>query len=213
MGQTELQMVLATRNSDKAAELKAILGNLGIETVALNELDPHGDVPDIDEVGSSLKENALIKAREVFAHTRRPTIADDTGLEVDALKGAPGIYSARYAGKGCSYEDNIRKLLSELESTPPASRTARFRTVVCYVDGDQELCAEGIVEGLIKEKPLGDQGFGYDPVFYIPECNKTYAQLSSEEKNYWSHRGKAVRQLITLLSDDLIPTEHPSLKS
>jgi len=202
------EILLATRNSDKALELKALLHEYEIEGIALNDLDPQNSIPDVEEIGSTLQENAFIKARKIFSVTGRPTIADDTGLEVDILGGAPGVFSARYAGKGCSYEDNVKKLLSELSDTPAKHRTARFRTVACYVDGDQELWTEGVVEGVITEKPIGDYGFGYDPVFYIPECEKTYAQLSHEEKNKWSHRGKAMRKLVALLYQDFVPTEH-----
>lgn len=204
-------IILATRNRDKALELKALLGISGIQALALNELDPRGKIPEIKETGSTLRENALIKARKILAVSGRPVIADDTGLEVDALDGAPGVYSARYAGRGCTYEDNVKKLLSELERVTEDRRTARFRTVACYVDGTQELWAEGVVEGLISQTPSGDGGFGYDPVFYLPEYGKTYAQLSTEEKNRLSHRGKAMKKLVAMISDTLIPTEYPPL--
>ncbi|MEE9168014.1 MAG: RdgB/HAM1 family non-canonical purine NTP pyrophosphatase [Candidatus Neomarinimicrobiota bacterium] len=206
----DMEVILATRNRDKARELKALLDGSHMEGLALDDIDPEEKIPEIEESGSSLRENAFIKARRVFSLTRRPTIGDDTGLEVDALNGAPGIFSARYAGDGCSYKDNVRKLLSDLVAVPPKRRTARFRTAVCYVDGQQELWVEGVVEGMITEKPVGDRGFGYDPVFYIPEYDKTYAQLSGEEKNRWSHRGKAMRKLSDLLSQKIVPSEKPS---
>ena len=203
------QILLATRNRDKEAELKALLDEYHIEGIALNDLDPQKSIPDVEENGSTLRENAFIKARKIFSRTGIPTIADDTGLEVDALNGAPGVFSARYAGEDSSYADNTRKLLSELMDIKAKNRTAKFKTVACYVDGHQELWAEGIVEGEITEKPKGDNGFGYDPVFYIPECGKTYAQLTRHEKNRWSHRGKAMKQLFDLLYKELDPTEHP----
>jgi len=204
------EILLATRNSDKELELKALLHEYDIEGIALNDLDPQKNIPEIEEIGSTLQENAFIKARKIFSVTGRPTIADDTGLEVDALNGAPGVFSARYAGKGCSYKDNVKKLLSELIDIQSKNRTARFKTVACYMDRNQELWTEGIVEGMITKEPIGDNGFGYDPVFYIPECGKTYAQLSSQEKNNWSHRGRAMRKLIDILRENLVSTDYPS---
>ena len=203
-----MKVLIATRNRDKAKEMKALLKEKGWEGEALTDIDPLRKIPDIEETGDTLLENALIKARTIFSITGVPTIADDTGLEVDALNGAPGVYAARYAGQNCSYEDNVNKLLSELRGVPPEKRSARFRTVVCYVNGSKELWSEGVVEGMISKIPKGENGFGYDPVFYIPEIEKTYAQLSNEEKNTISHRGKAMRKLLDLMSNELISTEH-----
>ncbi|MFQ6616297.1 MAG: RdgB/HAM1 family non-canonical purine NTP pyrophosphatase [Fidelibacterota bacterium] len=211
-----MEVVIATRNPHKAQEVKSILREFGIEGHSLDDIDPAGKIPRIQETGSTLKDNALIKARTVHSVTGNPVIADDTGLEVDALHGAPGVLSARYAGEGSTYQDNMDKLLQALKHVPPERRTARFRTVACYVDGEsdspgqEELCAEGVVEGVIRSEPAGDGGFGYDPVFTIPELGRTYAQLSEKEKNRLSHRSKALRKLVNLLHRDSVPTPHSS---
>ena len=177
------QIIIATRNRDKAVELKELLKSGGIAAQTLDEVDPERKIPEVEETGATLEENALLKARTISAILGLPAIADDTGLEVDALDGAPGIYAARYAGEDCSYADNINKLLVELAEVPYSERIARFRTVACYTDGEKELTSEGVVEGRITDSPLGDDGFGYDPVFLILHLGKTYAQLTSEEKN------------------------------
>jgi len=195
------QIIIATRNRDKAVELKELLKSGGIAAQTLDEVDPERKIPEVEETGATLEENALLKARTISAILGLPAIADDTGLEVDALDGAPGIYAARYAGEDCSYADNINKLLVELAEVPYSERIARFRTVACYTDGEKELTSEGVVEGRITDSPLGDDGFGYDPVFLILHLGKTYAQLTSEEKNELSHRSKAMKKLIQLLKE------------
>jgi XTP/dITP diphosphohydrolase len=195
------QVIIATRNRDKAVELKELLKSGGISAQTLDEVDPERKIPEVEETGATLEENALLKARTISAILGLPAIADDTGLEVDALDGAPGIYAARYAGEDCSYADNINKLLVELAEVPYSERIARFRTVACYTDGEKELTSEGVVEGRITDSPLGDDGFGYDPVFLILHLGKTYAQLTSEEKNELSHRSKAMKKLIQLLKE------------
>lgn len=195
-----MKVIIATRNSDKGDELKSLLQPHGIEGMTLNEFDAEGAIPEIEETGVTLEENAFIKAREIHSLTNMPIIADDTGLEVDALDGEPGVYSARYAGEGCTYEDNVNKLLQSLNGTAPAQRSACFRTVACFVDTDKELSAEGSVEGVITENPTGEHGFGYDPVFYVPRLGKTYAELTEDEKNRYSHRGKAIRELLLRLT-------------
>ncbi|MDP6457692.1 MAG: RdgB/HAM1 family non-canonical purine NTP pyrophosphatase [Candidatus Marinimicrobia bacterium] len=195
-----MKVIIATRNVDKGAELKSLLEECGIEGETLNEFDADGTIPEIEETGVTLEENAFIKAREVHNLTNMPVIADDTGLEVDALDGAPGAYSARYAGDGCTYEDNVNKLIQSLNGIASERRSARFRTVACFVEKERELSAEGSVEGVIVENPTGEQGFGYDPVFYIPQLGKTYAELTKDEKNQYSHRGKAIRELTSRLA-------------
>ncbi|MCH7731065.1 MAG: RdgB/HAM1 family non-canonical purine NTP pyrophosphatase [Candidatus Marinimicrobia bacterium] len=199
-----MKVLIATRNKNKVRELKQILELNGMESLSLDEWDKGNTIPEIEEVGNTLRENAFIKARTVFSLTGISTIADDTGLEVDALNGAPGIYSARYAGEGCSYEDNVNKLLENLEGVSADKRTARFRTVACFIDGKTELSCEGIVEGYISEAPRGSKGFGYDPIFYLPELGKTFAQLTEEEKNQISHRSKAMSNLIQCFPDKII---------
>ena len=148
------------------------------------------------ETGATLEENALLKARAALAFAGLPAIADDTGLEVDALDGAPGVHAARYSGPGATYASNVAKLLRELHGVPPVNRTARFTTVCVAVWPDgRELHAEGSLEGVITEEPRGEQGFGYDPVFQPAGESRTYAELSDAEKNAISHRARAVRAL------------------
>jgi len=191
-----VKLVLATHNKDKCAEMAAILGKFSIELLTLEAFPEIGE---IIEDGNSLQENALIKARAVFNHTHIPSWADDTGLEVDALKGEPGIYSARYAGEFCTYSDNINKLIKNMEFIPEKQRTARFKTATAYISENMELVTEGVVEGLIAITSKGVGGFGYDPVFYIPEKGKTYSEMDMKEKNQISHRGKAIKNMIILL--------------
>lgn len=192
-----MKYVLATFNRDKARELQAILALPGVEIVPLADW-PGAVSP--EENGVSLLENARIKARAALARTGLPSIADDTGLEVDALDGAPGIHAARFAGPGATYADNVAKLLRELAARPGAPRTARFRTccVALFPDG-VELSAEGVLEGVISETPRGTHGFGYDPVFQMPD-SRSLAEIPASEKNAVSHRARAVRSLAALLS-------------
>jgi XTP/dITP diphosphohydrolase len=201
---TPLVVVLASANPDKVTEIQSVLSSALDVT-----LRPRPDsVPDVVEDGESLLDNARLKARALVAATGDAAVADDTGLEVAALGGAPGVYSARYAGKDATYADNVAKLLSELdrESTGPAGRTARFRTValVVFADGS-ELWAEGSVDGSIASSPRGTNGFGYDPVFVVDGSEggdgRTFAEMSSEEKEAVSHRGRAFRALAALLAE------------
>ena len=191
-------------------ELQTLLRLSGCDVVCLDEVDLHGNIPEVEETGTSFEENAFLKARTIAKITGLPSVADDTGLEVDALGGAPGIFSARYAGESCTYEDNVKKLLSELSGIATDRRTARFITVAVYVDKETELSAEGVVEGVITEKPEGFGGFGYDPVFSVLDMKKTYAELSDEEKNRVSHRGKAIRSLIKKLRENGLIADNPS---
>ena len=191
-----MKIVLATHNEDKRAEMTAILDELPIQLLSLEDFPEIGE---IEENGSSLKENALIKARTVHSKTRLLSWADDTGLEVDALGGKPGVYSARYAGENCSYLDNVHKLLKNMENTPKNLRTAHFKTVIALVGDNMELISEGVVEGIITTKPKGVGGFGYDPVFYVHDKGKTYSEMEMTEKNQMSHRAKAMNNMITLL--------------
>ena len=195
-----MKIVLATHNPDKCIEMAAILGEMPIRLLTLNEFPEIGE---IIEDGKTLEENALIKARTVQKLTNLAAIADDTGLEVDALCGQPGIYSARYAGDNCAYSDNVIKLLYEMKNIPLEKRNALFRTAIVYVDDNMELTSEGIVKGLITEMPKGIDGFGYDPVFYVPDMKKTYAEMSMNKKNQISHRGKALQNMQALLQSCL----------
>ena len=160
-----MKIVIATRNRHKAVELQTLLHGAGYDVVRLDDFDPDGKIPEVEETGTTFKENAFLKAHAVAKATGLPSIADDTGLEVDALGGAPGIFSARYAGENCTYEDNVKKLLRNLSDMAEDRRTARFKTVAVYVHKETELSAEGVVEGVITEKEEGVGGFGYDPVF------------------------------------------------
>ena len=191
-----MKIVLATHNHDKEIELKHSLRGLGVEICSLSE---YPDIGDIEETGTTLLENSLLKAHTVYNRTGLPAIADDTGLEVDALDGAPGVYSARFAGADATYEDNLNKLLFSMEEVSEERRSARFRTVISFVDGNQELWTEGHIDGKIIDFPRGNAGFGYDPVFYIPQLEKTFAELSTEEKNKISHRGLALQKLRKIL--------------
>jgi XTP/dITP diphosphohydrolase len=188
-----MRYVVATFNRDKAAELHALLALPGVTLVPLADW-PGASSP--EEHGHTLLENARIKTRAAVALTGLPAIADDTGLEVDALAGAPGVHAARYAGPNATYAENVAKLLRELAGVPAAKRTARFRTVcvAAWPDG-RELDAEGVLEGVIVEAPRGTNGFGYDPVFVPAGETRTYAELTDAEKNAMSHRARAVRGL------------------
>ena len=205
-----MKIVIATRNRHKAVELQTLLHGAGYDAVQLDEIDPDNKIPEVEETGTTFKENALLKAQAIAKATGLPAIGDDTGLEVDALGGAPGIFSARYAGENCTYEDNVKKLLRELSDVADDRRTARFKTVAVYVHKETELSAEGVVEGVITEKEEGVGGFGYDPVFSVLNMKKTYAQLADEEKNRVSHRGKAIRSLIEKLRENGLIADNPS---
>ena len=176
--------------------MNTILSHLGIIIVGLDDFPQIGD---IEETGSTLLENSLIKARTVHKITGLPALADDTGLEVDALDGAPGVFSARYAGNDPSYEDNVNKLLFELQDHPLEKRSARFKTVISFVDGNAELLSEGVIQGIITLSSRGAKGFGYDPVFQPNSYNKTFAEMGQNEKNLISHRAIALEKMKKIL--------------
>jgi XTP/dITP diphosphohydrolase len=193
------ELVLATRNRHKVEELVALLGDLGI---TIHTLDEFPDAPEVIEDGDTCEANAVKKARAVADFTGLPAVADDTGLEVDALGGRPGVYAARYAGESATYEDNCRKLLRELVGVPREQRTARFLTVAAIaLPSDGVRVAQGTLEGVIAEETSGTLGFGYDPVFQILELGKTLAQLPADQKNAISHRAKAFIQAKDLLRE------------
>jgi len=186
--------VLATANAHKTIEIAEILEPLG---VVLLPRPP--EVPDVDETGATLEENALLKARALVLATGHAAIADDTGLFVDALDGAPGVHSARYAGVNATDDKNLVKLLDALATVPDAQRTARFRTVAAIARPDgSTTVVEGVLEGRIVHAPRGEGGFGYDPVFDIGD-GRTLSELSADEKNEISHRGRAFRELVNVL--------------
>ncbi len=188
---------LATGNPDKIKELRQVLHPIGIELKST--LDYPG-AEEVDENQPDLEGNALKKARHWFLKTGLPSLSDDTGLEVDALNGRPGVFSARYAGKNATYEDNVDKLLNELLQNE--NRSAQFRTVIAYIDSEEnEHLFEGVCRGEIIKEKRGEKGFGYDPVFMPEGYDKTFAELSSEEKNKISHRGIAVQKFLQFLKD------------
>lgn len=189
-----MQILLATNNPHKSVELAAILGGIeGIGVLTLSDIPTV--IPEPIEDGDTLEANAYIKAREIFNATGIPTVADDTGLEVAALGGAPGVFSARYAGEDATYAGNCAKLLGELEGVDGAARTARFRTVICYTDSFRTLFAEGSLDGEIVPEPRGEGGFGYDPLFRPEGEQRTFAEMSAAEKNRISHRARALAAL------------------
>ena len=192
-----MQIVLATHNRGKMSEINNLLSS----SYEVLTLDHFPNIKEIPETGKTLKENAFIKARTVFEMTGLPSLADDTGLEVEALGGEPGVFSARYAGEQASYQDNCEKLLKNMMRVPKEDREAKFRTVIAYKDDNRELSCDGSVKGEIAKSPKGSFGFGYDSVFYYPPFEKTFAELSEEEKNSISHRGRALRKFLLLFND------------
>ena len=187
------KLVFATNNAHKLEEIRAILGDK-LEILSLNDINCHADIP---ETADTLEGNARLKAGYIYQNYGMDCFADDTGLEVEALGGAPGIYSARYAGgEGHDSEANMRKLLSEMEGKE--NRRARFRTAICLIEGGEEHLFEGIVQGNIIEARRGTAGFGYDPVFQPEGYAETFAEMGNEEKNKISHRAHAVQQLVEI---------------
>lgn len=192
-------LILASRNPHKIEELAATLADLNIE------LQSALDFPTLKEVEEdklTLEGNALKKARYVYEETGLPALADDTGLEVDALDGRPGVFSARYAGEGASYQDNVDKLLAELAGVDLKDRGAQFRTVVALVSDEGTHTFEGICRGTIIKEPCGEKGFGYDPVFQPEGYEQTFAELNAKVKNNISHRGKAIHKFYRWLAEN-----------
>lgn len=191
-------IVLASRNEHKIEELRATLAPLGIE------LKSTYDFPDLEEVEEdqdTLEGNALKKARYVHKQTGLSALSDDTGLEVDALNGRPGVFSARYAGENASYQDNVDKLLDELAGVPMERRGAQFRTVAAFVTDNGKYTFEGVCRGMIISEERGSGGFGYDPVFLPAAYSETFAELDPETKNKISHRGKVIQKFIDFLKE------------
>lgn len=188
------KVLFASNNLGKIREVRQILAEHGLTVISQSEYG----VTDAEETGLTFIENAIIKARHAARLSMLPALADDSGLEVDALNGSPGVFSARYAGIGASDADNNAKLIKALECVPQSSRTARFRCVMAYLqhaDDPSPVIAEGIWEGLVLDGPRGSGGFGYDPYFFVPEQGCTSGELSSEIKNRLSHRGQALRRM------------------
>lgn len=192
-----MKIVLATNNSGKVREINELLAPHGIEAVSMAE---YPEIGEIIEDGDTFRDNAVIKATTVGRHTGMVSLADDSGLEVDCLNGAPGVHSARFAGDDRNDRANNEKLLELIKGVPAEKRTARFRCVIAISMPDGWIyTAEGTCEGVIAEEPKGDGGFGYDPLFFLPELGKTLAELDLETKNKISHRGKALAGALEIL--------------
>lgn len=192
-----MKILLATKNRHKVHEMRALLASLPFELLSAADMP---ELPEVDEDQPTLAGNAMKKAETLLRITGLPSLADDTGLEVEALGGAPGVFSSRYSGPGATYASNVAKLLRALDGVPAERRHARFRTVIAFARPEGTQTVEGVCEGEIIQAPRGDGGFGYDPVFLISSLGKTLAELSLEEKNRISHRGAALRRLRELLA-------------
>ena len=193
------KIVLASNNAGKVLEINVMLAGHDLQVISQSEFS----VPEIEETGLTFVENALLKARHAAQHTGLPAIADDSGIEISALQGHPGIYSARYAGVGASDEDNLDKLISEIKKLPEDHRQARFVCLMVFLRHAEDpvpLIAEGIWDGIAVTVPKGHNGFGYDPMFYVPTHNCTSAELPSAIKNRISHRGQALQKLVAQLN-------------
>jgi XTP/dITP diphosphohydrolase len=191
------KILIATTNQGKIQEIRSLVKGLPTEFVSLSEVP---DIPEVVEDGTTFEENALKKARVIARSTGMATVADDSGLCVDALNGRPGVHSARYAGQNASDEDKYRRILEEMQAVPDSERSARFVCALALVAPDgQELLFRGVCEGRITHEPQGTLGFGYDPIFYFEEAGCTFAEMDREAKNLVSHRGRALRQFAEFL--------------
>lgn len=186
-------LIFASNNTHKLSEIRNLLDNI-VEIQSLKDINLDGDIP---ETSDTLEGNATQKAEWIYSRIGQDCFADDTGLEVEALDGAPGVYSARYAGEGCSFADNVNKLLKAMEGK--TNRKARFRTVICLIENGEKHYFEGIVNGTIIEKGSGNMGFGYDPIFVPDGYNISFAEMPLDEKNKISHRGLATQKLVEYL--------------
>ena len=187
-----MEVILASNNKNKLNEIKNKLSEFGIDVISQKEA---GYDIEVEETGKTFAENAILKAEAIYKLSGKPVISDDSGLEIDALNGEPGVYSARYAGENATNEEKYNKVLKLLEHVEDNKRSARFKSVICYIDesGEKHLF-EGCCEGSIAKSPKGNNGFGYDPIFLVGE--KSFAEISQEEKNKISHRGKAIEALV-----------------
>jgi len=192
------RLVIASGNKGKIREIKEILKDLPLQVVSMKEL---GFIPEFDEKGATFSENAMIKAKTLSSVTEGIILADDSGLEIDFLNGAPGIFTSRFAGEGTSQEEKNNKIINLLKGIDKKYRTARFVCAIAVVSEDFSFTVEDSVEGIISEEPRGNAGFGYDPIFFVPEYGKTFAELPEEIKNKISHRAKALEKLKQKLSD------------
>ena len=188
------KIVIASSNKHKISEISIKIQPFFNEILSLTDFPEIGD---IIEDGNTIEENSFIKSRTAFEHTKIASIADDTILEVDALNGDPGLFTARYAGENATYEENMTKLLERLDGIEDSYRTARFRTIISYVDGKDDFHVEGSIEGKILNTRVGNNGFGYDPIFYSTELNLSLAEMDSDQKNKISHRGLAIKKFVS----------------
>ena len=197
------KLLVATHNQGKVVEFADMLQDLAIEWLSLDDV---GVTQDVEETGSTFRENGVLKAKTYAAETGLLTLADDSGLEVDALGGAPGVYTARYGGAGLTAVQRYQKLLADIKNIPDPQRTARFRCVIVLAGPDGTILgeSEGVCEGRIAQAPVGDNGFGYDPVFYLPQFNQTMAQIPASQKHQISHRGLAVQAILPRLRELLL---------
>jgi len=191
-------IIISSSNKHKISEIITTIQPFFDKIYSLSDFP---DIEDIKEDGTSIVENSFIKSRVAFNHTKIPSMADDTILEVDYLMGDPGIYTARYAGENATYEDNMNKLIKNMKGVPFAKRTARFKTVVTYVDGINDFFVEGCLEGQILEYKQGELGFGYDPIFYASKQNISLGNMSLEEKNKISHRAIAIEKFANKIKE------------
>ena len=188
------KIVIASSNKHKISEISKKIQPFYNEILSLADFPKIGE---IIEDGNTIEENSFIKSRTAFEHTKIASIADDTILEVDALNGDPGLFTARYAGENATYEENMTKLLERLDGIEDSYRTARFRTIISYVDGKDDFHVEGSIEGKILNTRVGNNGFGYDPIFYSTELNLSLAEMDSDQKNKISHRGLAIKKFVS----------------
>ena len=194
-------IILATNNDNKLREIREMLSGGDINVMSLKEADI---MKDVEETGQTFKDNAAIKAREICRMTNEPVLADDSGLEVDFLDGAPGIYSSRFMGEDTPYSEKNRAIIEKLRDAKEDERGAAFRCVMALVFPDgREFYTEGKMPGVIAKEPMGENGFGYDPILFLPEYGKTSAQLTPEEKNAISHRGEALRKMVEIIRREL----------
>ena len=192
-----MDLILSTRNQDKLTELRDVLAEMPFTVRSAADFD---QIPEVEETGETLAENALQKARAAFIATHQLSLADDTGLEIDALDGAPGVRSARYAGEKQNYEENLLKVLADMKAVSPGARAARFRTAVAILFPDgSEAVVHGVCEGEILTRRRGEGGFGYDPIFFVPDLGKTFSEMSLADKQAISHRGRAMRRAQEIL--------------
>ena len=192
------KIVIASSNKHKISEISINIKPLFDNVLCLQDFP---DIGEIIENGNTIEENSFIKSRACFNFTKIASVADDTILEVDALNGDPGLFTARYAGNKATYEDNMQKLLQNLEGVENHLRTARFRTIISYVDGENDFYVEGSLEGKITKNKLGSNGFGYDPIFFTEKFNMTLAQMDNDQKNQISHRGLAISKFVSRIEE------------